>query len=671
MKQEKLHIITAIALLIIPVYLSAQKPILSTNGQDFLHQSRPPMDNNQGVSQDVCPNTDFRSIDGTCNNVSRLDRVEWGASDIALLRSMLPEYGSQDHYNAMGGEERPSPRAISNAVSSQTESTPSQAGLSSFVFTWGQFLDHDISLTPEAHLEYEPIVLPQDEPLFNADIPFFRSAIHEDTGTGDYRQQSNLITSYIDGSNVYGSDEDRANWLRSFTRGKLKVSEGGLLPYNTLSGEYDDDIDPNAPSMAGDGDGTVKTFVAGDVRAVEQPGLTSMHTLFVRHHNSLCDQLFNQGMRGDELIYQTARKMVGATLQAITYNEFLPALGVELSRYRGYRDRTQADITNLFASAAYRLGHTMVTDEVLLRSNNCEAIDGGSLTLLEAFFNPAVVAEYNIAPLLKGLSLQTQNEVDLKIIDNLRNFLFGDPSSGNAAGLDLASLNIQRGRDHGLPNYNAVRRHYTGRSARNFRDITRDSDLADALETLYGDVNNVDLWVGLLAEDKQRNTSLGRTLHAIMESQFENLRDGDRFFYLNDRSINRDMMRQIERTKLSDVILSNTNLTNIQDNVFIADNCNAGLANINIEERSVGLSEDLELTTYPNPTSVSLNVELKNIEEAYNWQLVDANGKLIYTGTQDTEQFQIDASQLSNGLYILKINTKNQELSESIVIQRD
>ena len=236
---------------------------LSTNGQVFEHLERKKHHDPPNTS--VCPTMEFRTIDGTCNNTTRMERIVWGASDIALYRSMTPQYGTADHYNDMNGSDRLSARAISNYICAESEATPDSRGLSSFVFTWGQFLDHDISLTPEGHTEYEPIVLPDDEPLFTSDMPFLRSEIYEDSGDGNYRQQTNLITSYIDGSNVYGSDETRADWLRTFVDGKLKTSEGNLLPFNTVDGEYDSAIDENAPSMAGDGSGTVVTFVAGDI----------------------------------------------------------------------------------------------------------------------------------------------------------------------------------------------------------------------------------------------------------------------------------------------------------------------------------------------------------------------------------------------------------------------
>ncbi len=614
-----------------------------------------------------CGDLKNRTIDGTCNNVSEEERLEWGASDIELLRSIDAQYGEDDPLNEMGGEDRLSPRAISNLVC-QDNYTASNYNLSSFVFSWGQFLDHDISLTPEGETEYAPITLPANEPLFMLDIPFFRSEVHENTGESTTRQQTNLITSWIDASNVYGSHEDRANWLRTFEDGKLKTASGDLLPYNTIDGEIDSPIDPEAPSMAGDDGGTVVTFVAGDVRAAEQPGLTSLHTLFVREHNRICDELKDKGYDDDEKMYQKARKQVGAIIQHITYDEFLPALGVDISNYDDYAPSIRPDISNLFATAAYRLGHTMVTDEILLRDNNCNDVDGGSLTLLEGFFNPSVLANYGIDPILKGLSVQVQNETDLSLIDNLRNFLFGDPSSGvPVPGLDLASLNLQRGRDHGLPDYNTVRNHYLGDPANSFSDITNNQDKMSSLSAAYSDVNDIDLWVGLLAEDHTNGQPLGPTLQAILKDQFEKLRDGDRFYFENDPALKSKDRDRIRKTELSDVIERNTDLDDLPKYVFYVEPCGSGKT---VQEESSSLSTQASLQVSPNPSNGQVNINfINNQEQVQSLHLLTLSGKtLVQQTANNLSNRYLDLSHLKNGTYLLQVVTNEQTYTKKVVL---
>ena len=680
-----LLVTTLFALILLPIVMQAQeaKKKIMVNGKVVTHIPR----QKNLEKSDGCEPEEFRTIDGTCNNA---DQPEWGAADIQLHRSMDSDYWASDYYNDMSGQDRLSPRAISNMVNAQSEDIPSDFNLSSFVFTWGQFLDHDIDLTPEGHTEFHPISMPDDEPLFTSDIPFFRSAVHEGTGVEDYRQQTNLITSWIDASNVYGSEQSRADWLRTFEDGKLKTSAGNLLPYNTLDGEYDSAIDPTAPSMAGDDDGASKTFVAGDVRAAEQPGLTSLHTLFVREHNRICEKLVEKGMTDDEEIYQTARKEVGGLMQSITFREFLPALGIKLPKYNGYKPNTQPDIMNMFATAAYRLGHTMVTEELLLVDDQCDPVDDGSLTLLEAFFNPTVLGTYGIDPILKGLAIQVQQEVDAHIIDNLRNFLFAIPGAGTF-GLDLASLNIQRGRDHGLPDYNTIRSHYTGDPISSFDDITNVDEVSDALSEAYdGDIDNIDAWVGMLAEKHLNGKSVGKTLHEVLKSQFSKLRDGDFYYYEHDPYLSKKERDRIKHTQLSEVIERNTDIDVLQHNVFYAKSCESlgsgghggGHGGGHHDDHGGGrkTDESTSLLTngsfslYPNPSSnfVQLSLNATDLQEAVI-QIVDIQGRLVWnktlTNLNGNYQQQYDFQHLDRGLYILSIQTNEGQYTEKLILQ--
>jgi len=209
----------------------------------------------------------------------------------------------------------------------------------------------------------------------------------------------------------------------------------------------------------------------------------------------------------------------------------------------------------------------MVTEELLLLDNNGNFTGPGTVTLPQAFFNPSVIANNGIDPILKGLSIQFQEEIDAMITEELRTFLFM-PNPG--PGLDLAALNIQRGRDHGLADYNAYRNHFTGTTANSFADITSDLTLQGKLASVYNDINEIDLWVGALSEDKLPNAEVGPTLHAMLTEQFSRIRDGDYYFYRNDPSLIYDVAA-IEDTKLSDVIKRNTTITNIQDHVFEAE----------------------------------------------------------------------------------------------------
>ena len=180
-----------------------------------------------------------------------------------------------------------------------------------------------------------------------------------------------------------------------------------------------------------------------------------MHTLFVREHNRLVLELRKLKLP-EETRYQVARAIVGAELQAITYREFLPLLLGKntLARYRGYDPSVNAGIANIFSTGAYRFGHTMVPSQLLRLNRKGRPIKEGHLPVREAFFNPQLILDHGIEPILRGLATQRAEAVDNFIVNDLRNFLFGPPGAG---GFDLSALNIQRGRDHGLPSYNDSR----------------------------------------------------------------------------------------------------------------------------------------------------------------------------------------------------------------------
>src|SRR5205085_9118308 len=129
-----------------------------------------------------------------------------GSAGITLFRELPTQYGPGDPTGAIGGVNRPSPRDISNAVIDEPVTQFNTRQLSTLVYQWGQFLDHDMSSTPTGSTEYVPIPLPSNEVIFTEAIPFYRSDFKMVTdGRKQVRQQLNMITSFIDGSNVYGS----------------------------------------------------------------------------------------------------------------------------------------------------------------------------------------------------------------------------------------------------------------------------------------------------------------------------------------------------------------------------------------------------------------------------------------------------------------------------------
>jgi len=377
--------------------------------------------------------------------------------------------------------------------------------------------------------------------------------------TSNPRQQVTKISTFIDASMVYGSDTTRANALRIFSGGLLKTSAGNLPPLNTagLENANDAHIFPDS-SM----------FLAGDIRANENLELTSLHTLFLREHNQLASAIAVANPKlTDEQIYQRARRLVMAEVQSITYQEFLPAmLGANALRpYQGYRSDVNPGLATEFSTAGFRVGHTLINDDIQFLDNEGVEARAG-LALAFAFFNPAPLKQSGPDGLLKYLATDNTQEVDPQLVEGLRNFLFGPPGAG---GLDLASINIQRGRDHGLPDYNSVRAAYGLPRVTSMAQVTSDVGLQSKLLSLYGSVDSMDLWVAGLAEDHLAGSSVGPTFQKIIAHQFERTRDGDANWY--ERSFSGRQLAALRSTKLSDIIRRNTSLTKIQDNVFFFD----------------------------------------------------------------------------------------------------
>jgi len=501
-----------------------------------------------------------RNIDGSFNNQQD---TQMGSSLIQLERLAPASYA--DGASELAGVDRPSAREISNSIFAQVDSKPSANLSTDFLWQWGQFLDHDIDLTDGAEPHEQMLIpIPEGDSYFDPGntgtqtLTVNRSIYDVQTGNSpaNPRQQINEITAWIDASNVYGSDQLRADALRTLDgSGQLKTSAGNLLPFNTSG----------LPNAGGD---SASLFLAGDVRANEQVGLTAMHTLFVREHNFQADKVRQKHPSfNDDEIYQRARKRVIALMQVITYKEFLPMiLGPNaLPAYTGYKADINANIFNEFSTAAYRFGHTLLSPQILRLDAQGQEISAGHLPLRQAFFRPdRLISEGGIEPILRGLASQVCQSMDSSMIDDVRNFLFGAPGAG---GFDLAALNIQRGRDHGLASFNDMRRVLGLNAYTSFEQINTDPAVQQALADTYTDVEQIDLWVGGLAEQNHQQAMVGETFYHILKRQFVALRDGDRYWYQN--TLSEKTLKRLEDTRLSDVIKRNTSIGHeLQTNVF-------------------------------------------------------------------------------------------------------
>jgi peroxidase len=484
---------------------------------------------------------EFRTIDGTGNNETNALLNSAGTNFARTTPAHFQDDGRTPFVNDI------STRFISDTVVGQGEAAvPNPQGLSGMMHAWGQFIDHDLDLIRGGNAADPANAMT----IVHGDvtIPFTRSAIADGTGTDNDTNPAaavNRITGWLDASMIYGSDAATAANLR-LADGHMKTSEGGNLPTDPVSGR----------------------FQAGDVRAQENPALTSLQALFVREHNFQVDRLaeLHPDWTGDQL-YENARAVVGAEIANITYNEFLKhLLGPNwIGRYKGYDEDVDPTISAEFAGAAYRFGHSMVSDSVDKLDENGNVL--ATQTLAESFFEtaPGFAANGGADSVLRFLAADHSMAMDGRIINDLRNFLADGPGR-----IDLAAINMQRGRDLGLGTLNETREALGLNPYTDIDQITKDSGTRQALKDAYGEdgVDQIDLWVGGLAERHAKGAMIGETFTKIIGDQFEALRDGDRLWFEN-QGFDRATLKEIKSTSLADIIERNTDIQNIQDDVFV------------------------------------------------------------------------------------------------------
>ncbi len=507
---------------------------------------------------------EYRTYDGTGNNLAN---PTWGAAGQRLLR--LTPQGYADGVSAPAGPDRPSPRVLSNVVCTQEQQILSARIVSNFVMQWGQWIDHDLGFKKLA-VPAEPfnIAVPSGDPFFDpsgtgtAVLNFTRSRYDpaSGTGAGNPREQLNTVSSYIDAHTVYGWNPTRAAAVRAFQGGLLKTGANGLLPFNAALEPMD--VSPFGVNQLD------QVFLAGDDRANATILLSSIHTLWVREHNRLCGVLAaaNPGW-DDEKLYQEARRRVIALNQVVTFKEYLPAvLGkTAVPSYAGYNANLNATQSNEFAHAAFRFGHSQLNQLISRLDEDGFSIKFGSVRMRDQFFTPErLVDEGGIDPLIRGMARQPLQSVDFRINFDVRNFLYGPP---DLLGLDLASFNIQRGRDHGLATYNQARVALGFPAITTFGQISSDPVVVQRLAEAYQNVDQIDVWLGGLCEDHLPKSLLGPLFHEIVRDEFLRVRDGDRLWYENNQFSPAELA-ELDSTRLSDVILRNTSIVRVQRDVF-------------------------------------------------------------------------------------------------------
>ncbi|XP_063439582.1 peroxidasin-like [Mytilus trossulus] len=530
----------------------------------------------------------FRTNDGSCNNLAN---PYWGKSSTPFERYLTPEYEVQGtnlpRITGVSGSALPGAREISTTVHTASVApdhlTPP---LSYFMMQFGQFLDHDITKTAISkgyadsniqccenpfRSDCFPINVPLADPFYMGNIDclnFVRSTATPNLDCSfDYRQQLNELTHYIDGSNVYGSNDDELAQLRDGLTGLMKTSTGNKLPLDTSN---------NSGCVS-----SQPCFLAGDKRANVVPGLSSLHTIWVREHNIIAKYLkINNQQWSDEEVFKNARKFVSAEIQHIVYKEFLPKIlhpffmfifglnPLSAGYFTGYNQNVKGIIRSEFSTAAYRFGHSLLRDHSFF--------DSTPHTLHNQFNNPDLVHQPNgIEGCTRGLYSHTSQGIDELLTPEITNKLFQTaPFNGG----DLAAFNIQRGRDHGIPPYSKIVEACFGSGyvPTNFNPgvvgglLFHSATAASKLSSAYSDPADMDLFTAGTAESNLPGMRLGPTFSCIIAAQFKALKDGDRFFYESNvaNPFTVSELNSIRQTTMARIICENTEITSLQKDVF-------------------------------------------------------------------------------------------------------
>jgi len=567
-------------------FLLDKEKVIGDTRENCIETRRP-------FSRTICDTlSPFSNLDGTCNNLQRPIQ----GSALTRVARFIPSAYARDGDTPVGfpffsvfekiknDKTTGIPLLFGNALFTKSVS-PSPQEISDNVFqvinrdfvnparaahifmTFGQFIDHDMVI-----IEGEPekcVKKPRCQTLDDFKFPcnpilrstktnrgcnfFARSSAACDVNKGP-RDQVNQLTSFIDGSMIYGSNLEQLKRVIGLN-GKLRTSRGDLLPF---------DPENERPCREIKG-----CFLAGDIRVNENIALTSMHTVFLRLHNIYATKLKQVNPRwSSNTIFQETRKIIIGILQNILYSEWLP-LATDLSPYRGYNPNVDASINNGFATAAYRFGHSLVR-------NNFDQLDRGfnvarnQVPLQNAFNNIAPLLQNGIEETMFGLLVNDSKRVDIRFSEGIAKRLFIPP--GSKGFQNLAAINIQRGRDHGLPSYTEYRKfcNIGPNIVRSFDDFSGQINRRqrDNLQRIFGSVNlHIDLYPGAIAERPVRGKLVGPTFGCLIKKQFENLRDGDRFFF--ERNFKFNQLCEIKKMTLAKVLCLTLNqIVSIQDNVF-------------------------------------------------------------------------------------------------------
>ena len=491
---------------------------------------------------------------------------------------------------AYDGSPLPAPRRVSFVL--HQDITKADAHVTYLTVAFGQILDHDLTFGPitrdafgneieccgkephDRHPACLPIELPKDDPFFKyfkrTCMEFARIVPSLKAGCPlGPRNQANQISAYIDGNFIYGSSQERASSLRAKKGGRMKVTSlwkhlglKDLLPMNTAEPEKGCERKGHPRNAF--------CFDAGDERANEQLPLTVTHTILLREHNRIADYLASTNPYwDDEKIYQETRRIVIAQIQHVTYNEWLPvilgrkimsAYDLDLQQsghYNGYDEKANAAIRIAFQAAAFRFGHSILPDVIERYNKYHQKIEAIRLSVMLrqpfGLYKPGAVDTY-----ILGMINQEAARMDADVTTEVTNHLFERP--GSHFGRDLAAINIQRGRELGVPGYNAFREYCGLNRVKDWYELAGSFDnvTLHRMQLLYKHVDDIDLFSAGIAEYPLPGALIGPVFSCIIAEQFANTRKGDRFWYENYGQFTDEQLTELRKTSMAKIICDNS-----------------------------------------------------------------------------------------------------------------
>lgn len=584
------------------VALKAYKELLSTEKDVLLNYGKKPAT----IPAPFCPREDYiycnpsypyRTSNGSCNNI---DYPWWGMAESPYKRLLPPDYDDGVTVprirSYLPGKFLPNARRISLIVHKPHKSVSDWTNMMMF---FGQSVAHDLSLIASA-TEYSGkpkscSCYSKDPDCFNIPIPyedyynkdqacitFVRSSASVkdfDCNLGP-REQLNLMTHWLDLSTLYGTSTRVTN--------KLRLYRGGLLKYSLSQYSRLQELPRRPGSRCPTYSRLEKCFIAGDPRVEDNDFLKSVQTIWLREHNRCAKELSYLNPKwDDETLFQECRRFVIAEMQHITYAEYLPVIvGDKLARLYGllplekgyfykYDPKLYPQIANEFSAAAYRYCHTMVPLHMRKADSHYNLnIDSHKITDYYMLNKTLSVVYPDLA--IKGSMAEWSYYPTTQVNYYLNNHLF-DSIFPDSKRFSLPALNIQRGRDHGIPSYNYYRELCGLNYANSFDDLYNIPPFVVArLKSVYAHPSDIDLWTGLVSEYPVEGGTFGATAACIMAKQFRDLKYGDRFYYENGQDKNTrftlDQLTQLRYATWARILCDNLDIYFVQQYPFLVAN---------------------------------------------------------------------------------------------------